>query len=109
VGISKLGFRGSHAAFCVAFPLALFAACNAVNIDRLAKWFRAGQGLDVAGLSAYLLAGACLLVAFFVLLAHPRTIKPLAIVLAVLSISDPAARPRGSAPRSRAGSRRARP
>jgi lipid A ethanolaminephosphotransferase len=87
VGISKLGFRGSHAAFCVAFPLALFAACNAVNIDRLAKWFRAGQGLDVAGLSAYLLAGACLLVAFFVLLAHPRTIKPLAIVLAVLSMA----------------------
>jgi lipid A ethanolaminephosphotransferase len=81
----KLGFRSSHATFCVAFPLALFAVCNTINIEKLAKWFRLGEGLDIAGLSAYLLGGAGLSVAFFVLFAHRRTIKPFAILLTVLS------------------------
>ena len=81
----RLRLRTSHATFCVVFPLALFAACNAINIDKLAKWFRLKDGLDIIGLSAYLLAAACLLVAFFVLLAHRRTVKPLAILLVVLS------------------------
>ena len=85
MGIGKLGFRTSHARFCVAFPLALFAACNAINIDKLAKWFQLGDRLDIAGLAAYLFAAACLLVAFFVLLAHRRTVKPFAILLVVLS------------------------
>jgi hypothetical protein len=56
---ARLSYRITHAAFCVAFPFALFAACNAVNIGRLAKWFTLKDGLDVLGLSAYLLAGLC--------------------------------------------------
>jgi lipid A ethanolaminephosphotransferase len=77
-------YRISHAAFCVAFPLGLFAACNAPNLGKFAGWFARGEGTDVAGLGAYLLAGLGLFIAFFTLLAHRRTIKPLAILFAVL-------------------------
>ncbi|HWK51233.1 MAG TPA: sulfatase-like hydrolase/transferase [Steroidobacter sp.] len=59
--------------------------CNSLNIDKLAKWFYQKNGLDWLGLSAYLLAGLCLFIAFFTLLAHRRTIKPLAISLVVIS------------------------
>lgn len=78
-------FRMSHAAFCVAFPALLFAACNALNIGKLSKWFAGTGGTDYVALSAYLLASLCLFVAFFVLLAHRRTVKPLAILLVALS------------------------
>jgi lipid A ethanolaminephosphotransferase len=78
-------YRISHAAFCVAFPFLLFVACNAVNLGKFAGWFASGAGTDVAGLAAYLLAGLCLFIAFFTLLAHRPTIKPFAILLAVAS------------------------
>jgi lipid A ethanolaminephosphotransferase len=78
-------FSISHAGFAVVFPLFLFAACNAVNVDKLARWFTARDGVDHAALLAYLLAGLCLFIAFFTLLAHRRAVKPAAIVLVVLS------------------------
>lgn len=78
-------YRATHASFCVAFPLALYVVCNALNIDKLSRWFAQKDGLDVLGMSAYLLAGLCLFIAFFTLLAHRRTTKPLAIALVVLS------------------------
>jgi lipid A ethanolaminephosphotransferase len=77
-------YRVSHAAFCVAFPLALFVACNAPNVGRFATWFARGEGTDLVGLAAYLLAGLCLFIAFFTLLAHRWTTRPLAILFAVL-------------------------
>lgn len=78
-------FQLSHTKFSLIFSAMLFAACNALNIDKLAKWFNVNGQLDLASLCAYLLAGLCLSVAFFVLLAHRWTIKPLAIVLTILS------------------------
>lgn len=78
-------YRISHAAFCVAFPLVLFAACNAVNFGKFATWFASGDGVDATGLAAYMLAGLCLFIASFTLLAHRWTIKPFAILLAVAS------------------------
>jgi lipid A ethanolaminephosphotransferase len=81
--LSKLRVRISHTGFCIAFPLALFAVCNAINIGRLSKWFRQGDALDYSALSAYLLAGLCLFIVVFTLLAHRLTIKPLAILLTV--------------------------
>lgn len=80
-----MGLRLSHTAFCVAFPLALYAACNALNFDKLARWFASNDGTNHAGLFAYLLSGLCLFIAFFVLLAHRRTIKPFAILITVMS------------------------
>jgi lipid A ethanolaminephosphotransferase len=75
----------SHTQFSVVFPTSLFAACNALNFDKLTKWFYVGDRLNYLAFSAYLLAGLCLFIAFFALLAHRRTVKPLAIVLAILS------------------------
>ena len=78
-------FRISHTGFTVLFPALLYATCNAINIDKLTRWFTGKDGLDLTALSAYLLAGLCLFIAFFALLAHRRTIKPMAILLVVLS------------------------
>jgi lipid A ethanolaminephosphotransferase len=77
--------RLSHTGFSVGFCAALYATCNALDIGRLAQWFRAGQDLDIAALAAYLLAGLCLFICVFTLLAHRYTIKPFAILLTILS------------------------
>lgn len=81
----KLRIRCSHSAFSVVFTILLFAICNALNIGKLAKWFTQTNAVDYVALSAYLLAGLCLFMAFFVILAHRWTIKPAAILLVVVS------------------------
>ena len=81
---SKLRFQISHVRFSVVFPVLLYAICNAVDLERLAKWFRHGDRLDYLGLSAYLLAGLCLFILVFTLLAHRPTVKPFAILLTIL-------------------------
>jgi lipid A ethanolaminephosphotransferase len=77
--------RISHTGFIVGFCAALYGVCNALNIGRLAQWFRPGDSLDVLALAAYLVAGLGLFIAVFTLLAHRWTIKPFAILLAVAS------------------------
>jgi len=82
---AKLRLQTSHVRFSIVFPVLLYAICNAVNLESLAKWFRHGDRLDYAGLSAYLLAGLCLFIVVFALLVHRRTVKPVAILLTILS------------------------
>lgn len=82
---TRLRFQTSHIRFSIAFAVLLFAVCNAINLDKLSKWFRQGEGTDYLALSAYLVAGLCLFMAFFTLLAHRRTIKPFAILLTIAS------------------------
>jgi Predicted membrane-associated, metal-dependent hydrolase len=81
----KSRFRTSHAKFSVGFALLLYAVCNALNFGKLTKWFHRDDALDYAALSSYLVAGLCLFIAFFVLVAHRRTIKASAILLTVVS------------------------
>ncbi len=69
----------------MAFSALLFAVCNALNFDKLTKWFRLQDGLDYSALLAYLLAGLCLFTVVFLLLAHRWTIKPLAMLLVAAS------------------------
>jgi lipid A ethanolaminephosphotransferase len=76
----------SHPGFTIGFPVLLYAVSNLVNLDKLTRWFRDGDGVDVPALSAYLLAGACAFIAVFALLAHRRTIKPAAVLLVLLSV-----------------------
>jgi lipid A ethanolaminephosphotransferase len=83
--VDGLRFRIPHTRFAVAFCLLLYGLCNALNVDKLARWFVRDDGYDYVALAAYFLAGYCLFLAFFVLFAHRRTIKPLAIVLAAVS------------------------
>src|SRR4051812_13149946 len=80
---SRLRYRITHTAFCVAFPAILYVTCNAVNFERIARWFRVGEVLDRSALFAYLLAGLCLFIAIFALVAHRLTTKPLAVLLTV--------------------------
>lgn len=82
---SRLRFQTSHLRFSVGFSVLLYGVCNTINIDRLSKWFRHGDGIDYSALAAYLVAGLCLFMAFFTLLAHRRTIKPFAILLTISS------------------------
>ncbi|HTY93668.1 MAG TPA: sulfatase-like hydrolase/transferase [Steroidobacteraceae bacterium] len=81
----KFRIRTTHTRFIVVFSVLLYGICNALNIDKLAKWFHQKNGLDYPALSGYLLAGLCVFMAFFALLAHRRTIKPVAIILLVVS------------------------
>lgn len=83
--LKKRAFQTSHTRFSIAFPVLLYVICNALNIDKLARWFYQKGGLDYVALSAYLLAGLCLFIVFFTLLAHRLTIKPLAILLTIFS------------------------
>ena len=82
---SKLRFQISHVRFSIVFPVVLYAICNTLNLERLAKWFQHGDRVDYLGLSAYLLAGLCLFILIFALLTHRRTVKPFAILLTILS------------------------
>ena len=80
-------FQISHLRFSLGFSVLLYAVCNTLNLDKLSKWFRHGDGLDSLALTAYLVAGLCLFTAFFTLLAHRRTIKPFAILLTIASVA----------------------
>ena len=81
----KRGFRVTSTRFSILFPLFLYVVCNSINADKLINWFRHGDGLDSLALCAYLLAGLCLFIGIFALFAHRWTIKPLAILLTILS------------------------
>jgi lipid A ethanolaminephosphotransferase len=78
-------FQTSHSRFSIGFPVLLYAICNTFNIDKLTRWFHQGDELNYSALFAYLLAGLSLFIVLFTLLAHRLTIKPLAILLAILS------------------------
>ena len=78
-------FSISHPRFCIAYCGGVFLASNALNFTRLAKWFREGDALDLSAFSAFLLAGLCLFIAVFTLLAHRATIRTFAILIVILS------------------------
>lgn len=81
----KPRLRTSHIKFSLIFSGLLYAVCNALNLDKLARWFYKQDGLGYAAFSAYLIAGLCLFIVFFAILAHRHTIKPLAILVTVVS------------------------
>lgn len=83
--VEKLRYQTSHTRFSVAFSLLLYAICNALNIDKLTRWFDQKDSCNYFALTAYLFAGLCLFLVVFVLLAHRWTIKPLAILLVATS------------------------
>jgi len=75
----------SHTSFTLIFTTLLYVIYNALNFDKIAKWFYLGDSIEYSALIAYLAVGLCLFMLFFVLLAHRWTIKPLAIVITILS------------------------
>ena len=83
--LRRIKYKISHTKFCLVYPLVLFTSYNAINIDKLTKWFTVKDGLDVVGFAAYLLTALTLFISFFVLVAHRRTTKLFAILIVVLS------------------------
>jgi lipid A ethanolaminephosphotransferase len=75
----------SHPCFCILYCGGVFLLSNSLTIGRLAKWFREGDALDLSAIIAFLLAGLCLFIAVFTLLAHRATIKFFAILLVIPS------------------------
>jgi lipid A ethanolaminephosphotransferase len=75
----------SHVSFSVLYVAALFVVCNALTVSRVVEWFPLGDGIDIGGLIAFYVFGFCVSIAFFILFAHRWTIKPMAVVLLVVS------------------------
>ena len=75
----------SHLSFSLIFTTLLYVACNIIVLEKISRWFPMGDGIDYAGLSAFLIFGLCLFIAVFIVLAHRWTIKPLAIFFIVSS------------------------
>lgn len=67
------------------YPTLLYVICNALNFDKITKWFYLKDQIDYITLAAFLIIGLCIFIAVFTLLAHRFTIKPLAIIFIILS------------------------
>jgi lipid A ethanolaminephosphotransferase len=80
-----LKFKISHTSFCALYSTLLYVVCNALNFDKIAKWFYLKDKIDYLGLSAFFLIGLCAVIAVFALLMHRSTTKPLAIIFVILS------------------------
>jgi lipid A ethanolaminephosphotransferase len=83
----RFKLQASHVKFSIIFATLLYVISNALNIDKIAKWFYRGDELDFVALAAYLVFGLCVFMVFFLLLAHRRIIKPLSILMVILSVS----------------------
>jgi len=75
----------SHTSFSIIFTTLLYVTCNALNFDKIVKWFYLGDSINYSALFAYYLFGLALFIAFFLLFAHRWTIKPLAFIIIILS------------------------
>ena len=76
--------RISHTYFCATYTLLLYGIYNALNFDKISKWFYIKDKIDYSGLAAFLITGFCASLAVFTLLFHRKTTKPLAIIFVIL-------------------------
>jgi len=83
--INNIKFKVSHILFCILYSVLLYIVYNAINFEKTAKWFYLKNEFDYIGISAFYIAGLCISIAVFTLLAHRWTIKPLAIIIIILS------------------------
>jgi lipid A ethanolaminephosphotransferase len=75
----------SYTSFSLLFTTTLYVIWNSINIDKIDKWFHLGKDIDYTSLLAFLTFGLCFFIAFFVLLAHRWTVKPVAIFFIIVS------------------------
>ncbi len=79
-------FRLNHLSFSLLLVGLVFIVTNAINIERLARWFHTGDRIDYSALGALLAFGLGFSIAFFLLFfAHRYLIKPAALFLVVTS------------------------
>jgi lipid A ethanolaminephosphotransferase len=77
----------SHISFSILFATISYIIFNNIIFDKFTKWFVLGSDIDYLGLTAFLIVGLGLWIAFFMLIAHRKTIKPFAIIFTALSTS----------------------
>lgn len=77
-------YKIPHTYFCIAYTILLYAIYNALNFDKIAKWFYIKDKVDYSGLTAFIIIGFCASVAVFSLLFHRRIAKPIAIIFIIL-------------------------
>lgn len=83
--LNKLKFKASYSRFILVYTVLMYVVSNAINIDKIAKWFVIGGSIDYTALIAYLIFGLGMFVFIFVILAHRWTLKPLSILFVILS------------------------
>ena len=83
--IKSINFKISHTTFCVLYATFLYVIYNAINLGKITKWFYLGNKIDYVTLTAFFIIGLCGFIATFTLLAHRKTIKPVAIIFVILS------------------------
>lgn len=71
--------------FCLWFSSISYLGFNALNYNKIIRWFIAKDHYDYLGISAFYITGWCLSLIIFLLIAHPRTAKFMAILLTILS------------------------
>jgi len=84
----KFELQTTRTGFTLIFTTLMYVIYNALNIDKITKWFYVGDKLDYPALFAYLTLGLSLFIVFFILFSFRWTIKPLAIILIVLSTAS---------------------
>lgn len=75
----------SHTRYSLVFTTLMFVITNALNIDKIARWFHQDGQINLAALIAYLVLGLCVFIAFFMLFAHRGITKPFSIMLVIFS------------------------
>lgn len=78
----------SRAGFALFFTTLMYVVYNAFNIEKITKWFHNGDTFDYMALLAYLTLGLALFLVFFLLFSFRWTMKPLALILIVLSAAS---------------------
>lgn len=71
--------------FCIFYPAFIYTISNVLNLPKFLKWFYFKGNTDFSALISFFIIGLCLFIFLFTLLAHRKTIKPVAIVFALLS------------------------
>jgi len=71
--------------FCIFYPTFIYTISNALSLPKFMKWFYFKGSTEFSALISFFIIGLCLFIFVFTLLAHRKTIKPVAIIFAVFS------------------------
>lgn len=80
-----LELKVSHSTFSIIFPTLLYIIFNAINFDKIYKWFYLGDQIDYFSLIAYLIFGLSVFITIFLFFSHKWTIKIVSIAIVILS------------------------
>lgn len=80
-----LSFQINFVPFVLWFTGWMFLSANILNIQKFIPWFNFKNQLDYLGLLAFFVLAYAIFLIFFLIIAHKKTIKFMAILLCILS------------------------